>query len=241
MLEQETDYEHEAQLTSEARRALAGLDGVVVPAVVPELSTRRVLTMDYLDGLHLEAFLATNPDQALRNRYADRLLRAAFRLWYSGRMVYADPHPGNYLFLRDGRLGLIDFGCCHRFDDAEFDYVMAIERAARDEDQAATVAALARGCELEPSELTGERLELMRAYADWTWEPIRAPGAFDFSDPEHFARGARIYGSFVREGWVRSKPVNVWLTKLFFGVRAMLTHLSAQVEYGRILREESPL
>ena len=214
---------------------------MVVPAVVPELSTRRVLTMDYLDGLHLEPFLATHPDQALRNRYAEQLLRAAFRLWYSGRMVYADPHPGNYLFLRDGRLGLIDFGCCHRFDDAEFDYVMAIERAARDEDQAATVAALARGCELEPSELTGERLELMRAYADWTWEPIRAPGAFDFSDTEHFAHGARIYGSFVREGWVRSKPINVWLTKLFFGVRAMLTHLGAQVEYGRILREESPL
>jgi predicted unusual protein kinase regulating ubiquinone biosynthesis (AarF/ABC1/UbiB family) len=240
MLEQETDYEREAELSNTARRLLSGLDGVVVPAVVPEHSTRRVLTMEYVEGLHLGPFLETRPDQALRNRHAEQILRAGLRTWYGG-LVYADPHPGNYLFLPDGRLGMIDFGCCHRFDPSEFDYVMAIERAARDGDQEAITAELARGCELDPAELRGERLELMRAYADWTWEPIRAQGLYDFSDPEHFARGARIYGRFLREGWVRSRPVNVWLTKLFFGVRAMLTHLGAQVEYGRILREESPL
>jgi len=73
------------------------------------------------------------------------------------------------------------------------------------------------------------------------WAPIRAEGAFDFGDPDQYRRGVQLYGEFVKRRWTRSKPVNVWLTKLFFGERAMLTRLGARVDYGRILREESPL
>jgi len=241
MLEQEADYEREAELQAEVRECLSGLDDVLVPRVVPELSTKRVLTMDWVEGQHLQPFLAGAPEQERRDRHGAQIARASFRLWYSGRLVYADPHPGNYLFLPDGRLGLIDFGCCHRFSDGEFDYVMEVERSARANDPEAIGAALARGCELDPQALTAERLDLMRAYADWAWEPLRAEGAYDFSDPEQFSRGARIYGAFMRRGWVRSQPVNVWLTRTFYGVRAMLTHLGARVEYGRILGEESVL
>jgi hypothetical protein len=50
--------------------------------------------------------------------------RAIFRLWYGAKLVYADPHPGNYLFRDDGKLDLIDFGCCHAFDDDAYRYAM---------------------------------------------------------------------------------------------------------------------
>jgi predicted unusual protein kinase regulating ubiquinone biosynthesis (AarF/ABC1/UbiB family) len=241
MLEAETDYLREAENLEHARKTLAGLDGVVVPRPIAEFTTQRVLTMEYLDGVTLDPYMASNPPQAERDRHGEHIARASMRMWYSGRMIYADPHPGNYLFLPDGRTGLIDFGCCHRFNDEEYDYVMEVERADRADDRDALIAAMARGCDLDPSDLGPERTAKMLEYCDWTWEPLKEPGHYDFSDPAQFQRGVRLYGDFMKRRWTRSLPVNVWLTKLFFGMRATLTNLKARIPYGEILRGESPL
>jgi predicted unusual protein kinase regulating ubiquinone biosynthesis (AarF/ABC1/UbiB family) len=241
MLAAETDYLQEARNLEHARATLAGLDDVIVPATIPEHTTKRVLTMEYVGGLTLDPYMAGNPSQAERNAHAERIGRASMRLWYTGRMIYADPHPGNYLFLPDGRTGLVDFGCCHHFDEAEFDYVIAVERGEREGDQEALIAAMAHGCELAPEDLSEERRKLMLEYTDWCWEPLRSEGPYDFSDPENFKRGARLYGEFIKRRYTRSLPVNVWLTKLFFGMRATFTNLKACIPYGDILRSESPL
>src|SRR5262245_63490296 len=92
-------------------------DGIVVPRVYPEHSTARVLTMQRLEGLHLDQFLATNPSPQLRNEFGRKLLRAWYRMMYAGRLVYVDCHPGNFLFMPDGRLGVIDFGFMLELDD----------------------------------------------------------------------------------------------------------------------------
>jgi len=242
MLEAEADYEQEAENLRLARRTLSGLEDVVVPRVVPELSTRRVLTMDWVDGVHLDAFLASDPPQELRDRHGAQIARTSMRLWYRARTVYADPHPGNYLFLADGRLGLIDLGCCYRFDEDEFRYVLETERAALAGDERAIEAAILFGCDLDdPRTVEPERLRKMREYCAWVWEPLLSDEPFDYRDPAQFAPGVRLYGEFTKRRWIRSLPVNVWLTRVFFGVRAMLTHLGARVPYGRIMREESPL
>lgn len=239
MLELELDYLAEARHTRRARATLQDVEGVVVPEVIEARSGPRVLVTEYLDGRHLDAWLATRPSQAERDLQGARIATAGFRLWYSGRTVYADPHPGNFLFLRDGRVGLIDFGCMHDFTAEEFDYVMEVERAFDSGDRARLHAALAAGCELEPEQLAGERLEKMLAYCDWLWAPNRGDEPFDFGAPDQFRPGVELYGELARRRWTRSKPVNVWLTKVFFGERAMLTHLGARVPYGRLMREES--
>lgn len=238
MLEQEIDYVEEAKLLNEARVVLADFEDIVVPEVIPEFSTKRVLTMEYLEGQHLEEFLSNNPSQELRNRHGDQINRAGFRMWYSGRTVYADPHPGNYLFLPDGRLGLLDFGCCHRFSEEEYEYVTQVERGAQGSIEELDEA-IARGCDMKLEEFSEERLALMREYCEWLWDPLREDGPFDFGVPGYFERGMRLYGEFTRRRWTRSVPVNVWLTKLFFGVRAMLCRLEAVVDYGAIMERES--
>lgn len=239
MLEQEVDYEAEARLTTRAKAVLAGLEGVVVPEVVAAHSSRHVLVTEYLDGTHLDGFLASRPTRAERDDFGRRIALASFRLWYSGRTVYADPHPGNFVFLRDGRLGLIDFGCCHEFDAEEFAYVMEIEHAADSGDEERVAAALARGCDLAPDQLSGERRAKMFEYCDWLWAPMRTAGAFDFGDSDQYRRGVELYGEFIRRRWTRSQPVNVWLNKVFFGQRALLTRLGTRVRYGELMRAES--
>ena len=239
MLELEVDYLAEAKHTRRAREVLDGLEGVVVPEVIEEHSGPRVLVTTFVDGLHLQEWLATRPSQAERDRQGERIAAAGFRLWYSGRTIYADPHPGNYLFLGGDRLGLIDFGCMHAFTREEFDYVMEMERAFDADDRPRLVASLASGCELTADQLEGERLTKMIEYCDWLWAPIRTDEPFDFGAEGQFRPGVELYGEFTRRRWTRSKPVNVWLNKVFFGQRAMLTHLGARVPYGRLMREES--
>ena len=117
-LGEELDYTHEASQLVWFGQQLNN-DTVVVPQPLPELSAKRVLTMQHLPGQHLNEWLQTRPSQAERNRFGqtlfDTFLRCAFEL---GRLQ-ADPHPGNYLFMPDGRLGLLDFGCTRALD-AEF-------------------------------------------------------------------------------------------------------------------------
>src|SRR4029079_2951663 len=81
-LELETDYENEARLTETARALFNEDDGIIVPRVYREFSTRRVLTLDYVEGMHLEQFLKTNPTQKTRSQYAERIMRAWYRLLF---------------------------------------------------------------------------------------------------------------------------------------------------------------
>ena len=121
VIEQETDYQQEAEWQRRARSLFHEDDLILVPRVHDELSTRRVLTMEYLDGVHLPAFLAGNPPQERRDHFGGLIVQAGCRLHFAGRLLYADPHPGNYLLRADGRLGLLDFGCVRPYTDREWE------------------------------------------------------------------------------------------------------------------------
>ena len=66
--------------------------------------------MDRLGGVHIDKFMARDPSQDERNEFACKMIRAWARMVYAGRLSDADWHPGNFLFMDDGRLGVIDFG-----------------------------------------------------------------------------------------------------------------------------------
>jgi predicted unusual protein kinase regulating ubiquinone biosynthesis (AarF/ABC1/UbiB family) len=112
----EVDYVQEADTIDEFRRLLRDRGDVALPRVHREASTRRVLTMERLEGLHLRDWLRTKPSQAERDETGTRLLDLFFRQAFDFRLLHADPHPGNYLFMDGGRLGLLDFGCSKRFE-----------------------------------------------------------------------------------------------------------------------------
>jgi aarF domain-containing kinase len=112
----EVDYVQEAGTIEEFRRLLRDRDDVRIPRVYREYSTARVLTMEFVEGRHLRDYLKTAPPQAERDAIGDRLLDLFFRQAFDFGLIHADPHPGNYLFLQDGRIGLLDFGCSKKFD-----------------------------------------------------------------------------------------------------------------------------
>ncbi|HEX7601306.1 MAG TPA: AarF/ABC1/UbiB kinase family protein [Polyangiaceae bacterium] len=105
----ELDYSREAEMGDLFRRMNQDDLDVVVPRVHHGLTTRRVLTTELLGGIGYAEFLAA--PQAARDRSGTTIWRFMFRSLLKHGMLYADPHPGNYRFLPDGRVGFLDFGC----------------------------------------------------------------------------------------------------------------------------------
>jgi predicted unusual protein kinase regulating ubiquinone biosynthesis (AarF/ABC1/UbiB family) len=115
-LKEELDYLQEAANIQAFQEALGADPRVRIPRLHHALCTERILTMDRIPGRHLERWLEGGASPEARQRagltLADLYYQQIFRL----RMLHADPHPGNYLFDDDGRVGLVDFGCVKRFD-----------------------------------------------------------------------------------------------------------------------------
>src|SRR5205085_10202621 len=102
--------------------AMAGAPSHVPQGVVPRgictHTARRVITLERREALHLDAFVAANPDPAPREDAARKLSDTLWRMQVEIGLMHADPHPGNYMFLPDGRIGLLDFGCVKVFPES---------------------------------------------------------------------------------------------------------------------------
>jgi len=230
MLQQEIDYEQEAQSVREARAIFANDNGIVVPTVFGAHCTKRVLTMQYLPGRHLPNFLATHPNQDLRNSFGAKLLLTWYRM-HAARMNYADPQSGNYLFLDDGRLGLIDFGCVQHFTSQEFE-ALRLSYLSDDTIPETVRELLRRTCQASDADLANEEyLGLMNDAIRWMKEPIRHPGPFDFGDEEHLRRGLGWFGRLIAKRYTRSDPMFVYFHRSVFGLRSLLYRLGARVDF----------
>lgn len=114
-LMEELDYLQEAANIHSFRQAFGDDDPRVrIPRQHNALCTERVLVLDRLPGRPLRAFLADSTEEQ-RQAAGVNLAGLFFSMAFKHRMLHADPHPGNYLFEDDGRIGLLDFGCVKRF------------------------------------------------------------------------------------------------------------------------------
>jgi len=107
----ETDYQREGRNIEFFRKSLAAIPFVRVPRFLPAYSSEKVLTMTVVPGIHLDDFLAERPSQKLRNELGARLFDLFYFQVLKVGALHADPHWGNYLFTKDARIGLVDFGC----------------------------------------------------------------------------------------------------------------------------------
>jgi predicted unusual protein kinase regulating ubiquinone biosynthesis (AarF/ABC1/UbiB family) len=108
---EETDYDLEIKRSIEFSEACKNIPNLIFPTYYPELSSKRIITMEWLGGMHMKEFLNTNPTQEIRNQVGQALWDFYNFQQHELRAVHADPHPGNFLITPDGKLGVIDFGC----------------------------------------------------------------------------------------------------------------------------------
>jgi predicted unusual protein kinase regulating ubiquinone biosynthesis (AarF/ABC1/UbiB family) len=239
---EELDYELEAQNQRRIERLMRGHPFVHVPRVHTDISTRRVLVSEYVEGERFEAVRRAEEPQ--RDRYGEIVFRFFFGLVYRDRIVLGDPHPGNYLLRPDGRVCFLDFGLLRNVDAARVADERAIALAVRAKDAAALKAALLAGGYL-PAERAdavdaGFALRLMRMAIKW----YAVPGQRRFS-PKDAGRGQdRERPDSEQRAAMRTQvnqftlpPDSILIRRMHGIVAVVLEQLQAGADWGAIAAE----
>ena len=190
----ETDYEKEAANITFFRQHL-DVDQVVIPKVYHKYSTRHVLSMSCMDGMPLNEWLETNPDQEARNRIAQILNDIFVRGFYELNTIHADPNPGNFLVTNDLRICLLDFGCVRGFDDRFIQIYRDLIRISSGRDKAAYLDLLERIRLVTPetdADIREQLIELFMSVGEWFCQLFKDE-YFDFgANPDFITRGKQI-------------------------------------------------
>jgi len=157
---------------------------------------------------------------------------------YAGRTLYADFHPGNFIFMPDGRLGVIDFGCMLELDDTLWELFRKMDRPLTTGRRDERIAFMKDWSWITDDPADHDRQQLTNAYADWSWRPHYCGGEFDFGDHADFRRGIDLFIEMVRKRYNRARPCTPILARQHLGWRAMLYQLRAKVDIVPIAEEE---
>jgi len=126
---EETDYILEVEQSKEISLACAHIPNLRFPKYYEELSSERIITMDWMDGEHLSEFYNRNSNQILANKLGQALWDFYMFQMHGLKAVHADPHPGNFLVDEESNLIAIDFGCIKRIPDEFYNpYFQLTER-----------------------------------------------------------------------------------------------------------------
>jgi ubiquinone biosynthesis protein len=125
-LQQELDFRIEADNTRNIGKQIADFQRLTTPKVYSEYSSRRVLTLSFIHGRHLEEVKREELDKLDTRETARELLSAYLKQVIIDGAFHCDPHPGNIFLMDDGRLALMDFGMVGRFDAGQKDNIILL-------------------------------------------------------------------------------------------------------------------
>ncbi|TAF78586.1 MAG: AarF/ABC1/UbiB kinase family protein [Runella slithyformis] len=234
---EETDYDLELRRSIEISSACAHIDGLVFPKYYAELSSKRILTMDWLDGLHLKEFLATNPPQDVRDRIGQALWEFYDFQVHTLRQVHADPHPGNFLMRPDGTMGVIDFGCVKVIPAYFYDNYFALINPDTLQNKQKTDEIFYNLEFLLPEDSPHEKVlfsDLFRQMIGLLGRPFTAE-EFDFGNDEYFTEVYAFADELAKVEEIRNSKVargsqdGLYVNRTYFGLYSMLNDLRARV------------
>ncbi len=232
VLTRETDYLLEAEALESYRHQAHQVPGLLVPEVYRELTTKRVLALSFERGLKLEAYLATKPSQAERDRVTHQLLDLYFREFFEWGLVQTDANFANFLFRPErGEVVLLDFGATRSYDATFRErYRRLLTTTIAGDRAGALQVAEALGL-IDPREsrqtqiALHELLETVLRIFTPAWQPL------DFTDERLVADSAAKLRAFYRELSVAPPPAQlIFLHRKLGGVYSMGKALRAKVE-----------
>jgi len=237
---EETDYKLELRRSVELSALCAHIPNLVFPSYYPELSSERIITMDWLDGFHLKEFLLRNPSQEVRNKIGQALWDFYQFQVHTLKTVHADPHPGNFLMRDNGTVGIFDFGCIKEIpEDFYINYFLLVDKEViRDEVKRRQIYTNLEM--IHPTDTEKEITffsELFQKMIDMLTLPFTLD-SFDFGDESYFNEiyAYMDYVSNLKE--VRDSKVargsrhSLYVNRTYFGLYSILSDLKANIKTG---------
>jgi predicted unusual protein kinase regulating ubiquinone biosynthesis (AarF/ABC1/UbiB family) len=232
-LEEELDYLHEADNLELFRRLLANDREVVIPRVHRPLTTRRVLTMEYLEGYPIQDIMAPGVDPELQDWVAVKFFRLFWRQVLELGVLHTDPHPGNYLVTHHPRLAILDFGSVRVFEPEIRRGYLRLARALVQRDDAEIAAASRDLGFLGPKEDARAFVEMMHIAC----EPLECDQEMDPKDFDLIERGTQVTQLALANRYFRAPGHQVFVFRALLGTDAYLRALGRKRNWHRVFRE----
>ncbi len=236
-LHEELDYIREAKHMRLYRLMHAATEGVFIPEPVEELSTDRLLTMDWLDGTRFADF-ADRAALKARNEVAINMFRAWYAPFYSYGIIHGDPHMGNYTIRKDNGVNLLDFGCARVFRPDLVRGVMMLYEALREgRDDEAVEAYKIWGFEKPSKRL----VEILNIWAKFIYAPLLEDKArtIDETNTGLYGRETanRIHVELRKIGGVTVPREFVFMDRAAIGLGSVFLRLNAKINWYRLFHE----
>jgi predicted unusual protein kinase regulating ubiquinone biosynthesis (AarF/ABC1/UbiB family) len=238
-LTQEADYESEGRFLERYAKLVADEPKFAVPRVHWDLTTQRVMAMDYMAGEPLES-LREDP-APLRDAVGTLLERLLFRELFEFRVMQTDPNFANYLYQRStGRVVLLDFGSTRRFDAAFVERFARITHAVIDDDRD-RVAREAVRIGYANAEDPPERVQAAVDVIYLVCEPLRHKGRYDFPASDLPLRVKQLGYDMGMRGLIRAPPPDtIFLHRKLVGSFLLLARLGARVDARSLVLRALP-
>jgi predicted unusual protein kinase regulating ubiquinone biosynthesis (AarF/ABC1/UbiB family) len=241
-LREELDYIREAKHVALYREMLRGRDSIRVPKVWPELSTRRLLTLDWLEGRKLLA----HKDDSLEVR--NRLATAMFTAWWLPfsrfGVIHGDPHLGNYTVFDDetgapAGINLLDYGCIRIFPRSFVGGVFDLYRGLlKGDDELVVHAYRTWGFK----KLNKDIIDALNIWARFIYGPLlddRVRSIADGVKPSEYGRreAFRVHRALKAKGPVMVPREFVFMDRAAVGLGAVFLHLAAELNFYALFNE----
>jgi len=234
---EETNYILELEQSHEITTACSVIPNMEFPKYYRELSSERILTMDWMEGTHLGEFTRTDFDTELGNTLGQALWDFYMFQIHKLRRVHADPHPGNFLVSESGKLIAIDFGCIKQIPD---DFYVPYFELAKEENINNDKIFMEKLYELEiltPTD-SEEELKFFKALFQEMLTIFTSPfhkDTFDFGDEVFWSKIANLSERYSKDEQIRKMNGNrgskhfLYINRTFFGLYNLLHDLKAKV------------
>ena len=240
-IREELDYRREAKHAALYQAMLEGVPEVRVPNVWQELSTGRLLTLDWLEGKRLLEYKEHSLEA--RNRIAQAMFKAWWLPFSRFGVIHGDPHLGNYTaFEESGEpagINLLDYGCIRIFPPKFVDGVVDLYRGLRDGDDARVVYAYETW---GFKKLSNELIDVLNIWAGFIYGPLmddRVRTIADGVKPAEYGRreAFRVHQALREKGPVTVPREFVLMDRAAIGLGGVFLHLAAELNFHRLFEE----
>ncbi len=234
---EETDYNLELKQSLTIKGQCKDIPNLRFPNYYPDLSCEKILTMDWMEGIHLSEYAKDNNDQDKNNRLGQTLWDFYMYQMHILKSVHADPHPGNFLITEAGELVAIDFGCIKEIPEEFYTpyFELANDAAISDLD---FFAHKITELEILRSDDSPEaRKYIINLFHDmlsvFTY-PFHGE-TFDFSNEAFWGRIASMSDRLANDEYLRKLNGNrgsrhfLYINRTFFGLYNLMHDLKAEI------------
>jgi predicted unusual protein kinase regulating ubiquinone biosynthesis (AarF/ABC1/UbiB family) len=233
-LGEELDYQNEGRNTARFGEMFADDDEIVIPRWHPERTSRRVLTLSYVDGYKLTDILSPGVDQSLKDWVSIKYFRVLWRQVFEFGTLHTDPHPGNYLLTYHPKLVLLDFGSIRIFPEAIRAAYLGLARALLDRDDGAAAHACVDLGFIDAADDPAPMLEMLRLIFGPAIDEDRDYDPRDYNSIDRAMRAAAIA---LEHRVFRSPGHRVFLLRALIGLDSYLQQLGTVTNYKRLFEE----